>query len=232
MKPYLLHRRNLIQLGCFDSLNQLFGFDSLHQICWLGRHCSPWFQPRRRLVPHCKLWQKEPGGTDIPATRHTALQTRSDLCIPRKETARPRSQFLHSCIPVRFIFFHDWTTHRLNMKVDLQSLLGLHVTWCAKLYSLAETPQLPPSPRIWTRISRALLVSKGRRHLFVTSWAHQFCCSVAQELLSAPACCKQARVWFPFPLATLPSAQRVIFIAQMQKKLHLQVDTQLINNAE
>jgi hypothetical protein len=30
------------------------------------------------------------------------------------------------------------------MEVDLQSLFGLHVTWCAQLYSLAETPQLPP----------------------------------------------------------------------------------------
>jgi hypothetical protein len=32
---------------------------------------------------------------------------------------------------------------------------------------LAETPQLPP-PRIWTPICGALLVSKDRRHLFVT----------------------------------------------------------------
>jgi hypothetical protein len=30
---------------------------------------------------------------------------------------------------------------------------------------LAETP-----PRIWTRITRALLVNKDRRHLFVTPW--------------------------------------------------------------
>jgi hypothetical protein len=59
-------------------------------------------------------------------------------------------------------------SHRLNMEVDLQSLFGLHVTWCAQLHSLAETPQLPPSPRIWTRITRALLVRKDRRHLFVT----------------------------------------------------------------
>ncbi len=28
----------------------------------------------------------------------TTLQTRSDLCIPRYETARPRSQFIHPCI--------------------------------------------------------------------------------------------------------------------------------------
>ncbi len=61
-------------------------------------------------------------------------------------------------------------THRLNMEIDLQSIFGLHVTWCAQLFSLAETPQLPPSPCIWTRITRALLVSKDWRHLFVTPW--------------------------------------------------------------
>ncbi len=31
-------------------------------------------------------------------------------------------------------------------------------------------PQLPPSPRIWTRMTRSLLVSQDRRHLFVTPW--------------------------------------------------------------
>jgi hypothetical protein len=56
----------------------------------------------------------------------------------------------------------------LNMKVHLQSLFGLHVTLCAQLYSLAETPPLPPSSRIGTRIWGALLVSKDRRHLYVT----------------------------------------------------------------
>ncbi len=45
--------------------------------------------------------------------------------------------------------------HRLNMEVDLQSLFGLHITWCAQLYT------------------RALLVSKERRHLFVTPWTEQ-----------------------------------------------------------
>ncbi len=60
------------------------------------------------------------------------------------------------------------STHRLNMEIDLQSKFGLHVTWCVQLYSLAETPAATPlSPRIWTRITRALLVSKDRRHLFV-----------------------------------------------------------------
>ncbi len=50
------------------------------------------------------------------------------------------------------------------MEVDLQSLFGLHITWCAQLYSLAETPHPPPP----NSNRRALLVSKDRRHLFVT----------------------------------------------------------------
>ncbi len=57
---------------------------------------------------------------------------------------------------------------RLNMEVDLQSLFGIHVTWCAQLYSLAEAPQPPPIPPLWDSYTRALLVSKNRRHLFVT----------------------------------------------------------------
>ncbi len=36
--------------------------------------------------------------------------------------------------------------HRLNMEVDLQSLFGLCVTWCAQLYSLAETTVHNPLP--------------------------------------------------------------------------------------
>ncbi len=33
------------------------------------------------------------------------------------------------------------------MELDLQSLFGLHVMWCAQLFSLAETqPPPPPSP--------------------------------------------------------------------------------------
>jgi hypothetical protein len=34
------------------------------------------------------------------------------------------------------------------MEVDLQSLFGLHVTCCAQLYSLAETPQRHLSPAL------------------------------------------------------------------------------------
>ncbi len=33
-------------------------------------------------------------------------------------------------------------------------------------------PAIPPSPRIWTRYTRALLVTKDRRHLLVTPWLY------------------------------------------------------------
>jgi hypothetical protein len=36
------------------------------------------------------------------------------------------------------------------MELDIQSLFGLHVTWCAQLFLLAETPH-PPPPRIRAR---------------------------------------------------------------------------------
>ncbi len=39
-------------------------------------------------------------------------------------------------------------SHRLDMELDLQSLFGLLCT----AVLMAETPQLPPPPRIWPHI--------------------------------------------------------------------------------
>ncbi len=50
---------------------------------------------------------------------------------------------------IRFLIrWGNPSDHRLNMEVDLQSLFGFHATWCAQLYSLAETRQLPPPPHL------------------------------------------------------------------------------------
>ncbi len=38
----------------------------------------------------------------------TVLQRRCDFCIPRNQTARPQSQFPHSCICERFTIFPPW----------------------------------------------------------------------------------------------------------------------------
>ncbi len=80
-------------------------------------------------------------------------------------------------LPSRLVFLVS-VKHRLNMEVDLQSLFGLHVMWCAQQCSLAETPQLPPPPHL-DSYTRALFVSKVRRHLFVTP-----CCKVIHRRLN------------------------------------------------
>jgi hypothetical protein len=45
----------------------------------------------------------EISNVDFCATLNQKIETN----IPRNETARPRSQFLHSCIGERFIYSHD-----------------------------------------------------------------------------------------------------------------------------
>ncbi len=45
---------------------------------------------------------------------------------------------------------------------------------CVQLYSLTETPQLPPLPPHLGSYTRSLLVSQDRRHLFVTTAKSQF----------------------------------------------------------
>ncbi len=57
------------------------------------------------------------------------------------------------------------------MEVDLQSLFGLHVTWCAQLYSLAETPQLLPTPAFGLVLRGCYWTDK--RHLFGTPCFNQ-----------------------------------------------------------
>ena len=59
-------------------------------------------------------------------------------------------------------------THRLNMELNLQSYLGS----CVPLYSLVETPQLPPSLPHLGSYTRALLVSQDRRNPIVTPCLH------------------------------------------------------------
>jgi hypothetical protein len=44
------------------------------------------------------------------------LQTKSEIYIPRHETARPRSQFPHACIRERFIYSLDRSTYSAAAK--------------------------------------------------------------------------------------------------------------------
>jgi hypothetical protein len=47
----------------------------------------------------------------ITQLHHTVPKIRLMYCIPRNETARPRSQFLHSCICERCIYSQDQSAY-------------------------------------------------------------------------------------------------------------------------
>jgi hypothetical protein len=57
----------------------------------------------------------------------------------------------------------------INMELDLQSLFGLHVYSCTHWLRPSIPP--PPIPTHLGSYTRALLVSQGRRRLFVTPLA-------------------------------------------------------------
>ena len=50
----------------------------------------------------------------INRRRKTTLQRKSHLCIPFLGTARPQSQFPHSCVCERFIYSQDRSTYFLQ----------------------------------------------------------------------------------------------------------------------
>ena len=89
----------------------------------------------------CRMWQKSWHSTQ-DMSPHCK---RSDLCISRNETARPRSQFLHSCICERFMYY------RINLPILLQpnrhtvagvstvvvhTVAGVLASWCCSMMSL------------------------------------------------------------------------------------------------
>jgi hypothetical protein len=59
------------------------------------------------------------------------------------------------------------TDHRLNMVMKLQSLSGLHT---AVLIGCHPATSLAPHFGLYTR---ALLINKNRRHIFVTPWDNE-----------------------------------------------------------
>jgi hypothetical protein len=71
-----------------------------------------------------------------------ALQKRFDLCIPRNETVRPCSQFPHSCICERFIYFHDRSTYFAATKYEYRSWeYRNHSQICTWMWKLGSRPR-------------------------------------------------------------------------------------------
>jgi len=110
-----------------------------------------------------------------PSSRKAQQRRIPRMCRWLSEKTRKISLMMRESSYTFWTVISEWKQrgdrryHRLNMQVDFQSLFGLHVPWCAQLYSLAEIPQSPP-PHLGS-YTMALLVSQDRRHLFVTPWA-------------------------------------------------------------
>ncbi len=65
------------------------------------------------------------------------LQWKSHLCTPRKEIARPQSQFSHSCACERFIYSQEWVHRCIFLHRKGRPIVGIYKsltdTWMWKL---------------------------------------------------------------------------------------------------
>ncbi len=98
--------------------------------------------------------------------------------------------FFKSRIAIHFTLdFH----HRLNMEISKVFLgsISLDVHSCTHWMR----PRNPPPPCIWTRITRALLVRKDRRYLFVTPWPPWWTSSGGRSLEHAKDKIQHFKTW-------------------------------------
>jgi hypothetical protein len=121
---------------------------------------------------------------------------RSVLTIKNRYIAEyPGTRFIIECLLLELtssepddlcLMFSQWY-HWLNMELDLQSLFGLHVTWCEQLY--AETPESISLPPHLDPYTRAPLVSKDKRHLLVIGTKRGYQTCIKNRL---GACCRRS----------------------------------------
>ncbi len=96
---YTMNRTMVVFFGSF-----YFYYVSIQ--CEAMTMCPRPMYPRTKVLGRCN-----PHCTENP-----------DLCIPRNETALPRSQFLHSCICERFIYSRDRSAYLAEAKISTEKL--------------------------------------------------------------------------------------------------------------
>ncbi len=109
------------------------------------KRTSPALHNKTRLhfFPFCGLGHCYPPGSGSVANQKQ-MRIRVHNTGTNTEKMRSEPDLIVSCI-LRVKYAAE---HRLNIELGLQSLFELHVTWCAQLFSLAETPQLPLPPHL------------------------------------------------------------------------------------
>jgi hypothetical protein len=86
-----------------------------------------------------------------------------------------------------------------------------------------------PLPRIWTRNSRALLVSKDRRHLLVTPWVHRIAYSVFVVVWSGEFSCTYIIVLLLLVLYYWNTDWKNISMISKQKHKHFDIEAYFRN---
>ncbi len=88
-------------------------------------------QSHAKIMPH-QSHSRTPLGNSAYLP-HTVPEIRFTVCIPRNETARPRSQFLHSCVCERFVYSQDRSAYlaaaKKNKQTDPGKVAHRYMTW-------------------------------------------------------------------------------------------------------
>ncbi len=165
------------------------------QHCYSCKHLSVW----QASPPWCRTASPPwPGASSISCSPTTICwrcprwrsgsSGSSTISISTRTTFQPLGETLERLYCVSYIRLLSkmemWCNHRLNMELDLQSSFGLHVTWCAQLFSLAETPQPPPSPPHLVSYTRGAIGQLVRRFGPLMSCAHYKLGVLTKELAS------------------------------------------------
>ncbi len=132
----LLTHKNGIRMANARSTKKLHNKETVTQYCVLV--CESFGQ----FLPFSSVTATKPRRYSIQEINgqrgRSLLQRKSHSYIPRKGTAWPQSQFLHSCVSEQFIYFQD--PSRIFLQQNRQTDLGksLTDTWMWKLAMAAQ----------------------------------------------------------------------------------------------
>jgi hypothetical protein len=96
----------------FFFINSRFSVLLINKLTWTYCISTAGYGYNYRLGIHSLArWPETIYSSRTPGVGHCTLYHKSEFWIPRNKTARPRSQFIHSCICERFIYSQDQSAY-------------------------------------------------------------------------------------------------------------------------
>ncbi len=106
MSPLYLYSYNYRVICSMVVPFGLFHYGSFFFLAWMGSYIYFWVF----WISCSKVIIKLQSLKNFASHLVPTIQRKSSLCIPRKGIGRPRSQFLHSYVPVSDLY-QDWSTY-------------------------------------------------------------------------------------------------------------------------